>query len=179
MGAVVATAWLIKCMQIMSEPDSMGVVYCCGFGELGNEPEYDAKIATDPYGDFSMGRWLWVFQDLRRVEPVSIDERQGVWTLPAALLAEFMRQQRVSPHVREVKSGRKSPSLVRSIQLRPTKAMATLHWHPCIPRPSFLSVQCVGALQWKSWGSATWLPIYQNSGASSWPKQPRPRRKSP
>ena len=89
MGAVVATARLIECMQVVSEPNSGGMVSCRGFGVLGNEPEYDATITIDPYGDFSVGRWLWVFQDLRRVEPVSINGRQGIWTLPAEVVAEL------------------------------------------------------------------------------------------
>ena len=89
MCADVATARLIECLHVMCEPDSSGIVNCRGFGELGDEPEYDATITTDPYGDFSMGRWLWVFQDLRRVEQISIDGRQGVWTLPAAVAAEL------------------------------------------------------------------------------------------
>ena len=89
MGADVATARLIECMQVMCEPDSIGIVNCRGFGELGDEPEYDATITTDSYGDFSVGGWLWVYQDLRRVEPISIDGRQGVWTLPAAVAAEL------------------------------------------------------------------------------------------
>ncbi len=89
MGAVVATARLIECMQVVSEPDSGGIVNCRGFGELGDKPEYEAIVTTDPYGDFSMGRWLWVFQDLRRVEPVPINGRQGVWTLPAVIAVEL------------------------------------------------------------------------------------------
>ncbi|MCY4653142.1 MAG: hypothetical protein OXC95_08260 [Dehalococcoidia bacterium] len=89
MDADVATTRLIECLQVMCEPDSSGIVNCRDFGELGDKPEYEATITADPYGDFSMGRWLWVFQDLRRVEPVSINGRQGVWTLPAAVAAEL------------------------------------------------------------------------------------------
>ena len=89
MGAVVATGRLIECMQVMSEPDSNGLVRAHGFGELGDASEYEATIKTDPYGDFSVGRWLWVLQDVRRVEPVSINGRQGVWNLPAAVVAEL------------------------------------------------------------------------------------------
>ena len=92
MGAVVATARLIECLQVTGEPDSGGLVSCRGFGELGDELEYDATITTDPYGDFSVGRWLWVFHDLRRVEPVSINGRQGVWTLPAAVVTAMESQ---------------------------------------------------------------------------------------
>ena len=89
MGAVVATARLIECMQVMSEPDDNGLVNCRGFGELGDTSEYDATITVDPYGDFSVDRWLWVFQDVRRLEPIPANGRQGVWTLPAALAAEL------------------------------------------------------------------------------------------
>ena len=52
------------------------------FGEVGDEPEYEAIIAADPCGNFSVGRCPWVFWDLSWVEPVSINGRQGVWTLP-------------------------------------------------------------------------------------------------
>ena len=88
MGAAVATARLIECMQVIGEPDDNGLVSCRGFGELGDAPEYEATITPDRYGDFSVGRWLWVFQDLQRVEPDPTNGRQGVWTLPAAVAAE-------------------------------------------------------------------------------------------
>ena len=52
---------LEKCMQIIGESDDNGLVNCRGFGELGDAPEYDATIMADPYGDFSVSRWLWVF----------------------------------------------------------------------------------------------------------------------
>ena len=58
MGAVVATARLIECLQVVSEPDSNALVGCRGFGELGDGPEYHATIATDAYENFSAGRWL-------------------------------------------------------------------------------------------------------------------------
>ena len=89
MGAVVATGRLIECMQVVSEPNSNGLVNCRGFGELGDAPEYEAVLKTDPYGDFSVDRWMWVFQDVRRVEPVTINGRQGVWTLPAVVEARL------------------------------------------------------------------------------------------
>ena len=54
MGAVVATARLIECMQVIGEPDDNGLVSYRGFGELIDEPEYDATIRTDPYG---ASRW--------------------------------------------------------------------------------------------------------------------------
>ena len=85
MGAIVATARLIECMQVMSEPDRRGLVSCHGFGEFSEGEDYDATIVADPYGDFFPGRWLWVFQDVRPVSPVEATGRQGVWYLPRQL----------------------------------------------------------------------------------------------
>ena len=82
MGAVVATAALIECLEVQGAPDSAGLVPCRGFGLLCDDPQYDATVMSDPYGDFSVGRWLWVFSDLRSVEPIAINGRQGVWRLP-------------------------------------------------------------------------------------------------
>ena len=48
MGAVVATTMLIECMQVIGEPDDNGLVSYRGFGELGDEPEYDATITDRP-----------------------------------------------------------------------------------------------------------------------------------
>ena len=89
MGAIVATARLIECMQVVSGPDSNGLVECRGFGELEDASEYEATFTADPYGDFSAGRWLWVFQDLRRAAPILINGRQGVWNLPTTVAAEL------------------------------------------------------------------------------------------
>ena len=86
-GAVVATASLIECLEVEIAPDSAGLTRCRGFGLLGDAPKYDATVVSDPYGDFSVGRWLWVFSDLRSVEPISINGRQGVWRLPAPVAA--------------------------------------------------------------------------------------------
>ena len=90
MGAVVATAKLIECMQVIGEPDDNDLIGCRGYGELGDAAGYDATITVDPYGDFSVSRWLWVFQDVRRVEPIPINGRQGVWTLPATVAAKLV-----------------------------------------------------------------------------------------
>ncbi len=54
MGAVVATARLIECMQVVGEPDHIGLVNCRGFGELGDAPEYEVIIKTGPTATF---RW--------------------------------------------------------------------------------------------------------------------------
>ena len=84
-----ATAWLIECMQVVGEPDNNGLISYRGFGELGAGPEYEATITTYAYRDFSVGRWLWVFQDMHRVQPVQINGRQGVWTLPTVIASEL------------------------------------------------------------------------------------------
>lgn len=35
-----------------------------------------------PLGDFTPGRWGWLLNDVRRIEPVPCSGRQGVWALP-------------------------------------------------------------------------------------------------
>ena len=57
-------------------------------GNSAMRPNTRRQLTSDPYGDFSVGRWLWVFQDVRHVEPVPAIGRQGVWTLPAAITVE-------------------------------------------------------------------------------------------
>ena len=89
MGAIVTTVRLIECMRVTSGPDPGGLIGCYRYVEPGDALEYDAMISRDVYGDFSVGRWLWVFQDLRRVEPISINGRQGVWNLPSTDAAEL------------------------------------------------------------------------------------------
>ena len=49
MGEIVATARLIECLQVMCEPDSSRIVNCRGFGEFGDELEYDATITAGAY----------------------------------------------------------------------------------------------------------------------------------
>ena len=52
-AAVVATARLIKCMQVVSEPDSGGIVSCRGFGEIGDD--YDRPLRGFLSGQVAVG----------------------------------------------------------------------------------------------------------------------------
>lgn len=40
------------------------------------------KTKTDPYGDFSSDRWLWILRDVRPMDPIfPVGGHQGVWTV--------------------------------------------------------------------------------------------------
>ena len=85
MGAVVATALLIECMKVVTVPESGGLIIYCGFGELGDAPEYEAAVKVDPCGDFLVDRWLWVFQDVLPVKLIPTTGRHCIWSLTIKL----------------------------------------------------------------------------------------------
>ena len=68
LGAVVATAVLDWFGQVQGAPGNGWV-------------EMDGKaIPTDPYGDFSPGRWLWFLEDIEPLKPpIPAKGRQGFW----------------------------------------------------------------------------------------------------
>ena len=72
-GAVVATARL----------DRIGQVRGGKRVEITPEPGKwlsGGIIEADPYGDFSVGRWLWFLEDIERVDPpIPAKGRQGFW----------------------------------------------------------------------------------------------------
>ncbi len=72
LGAVVATALLKDARQVGFQR-YVGRV-------LASSPSYTGWIEPDPYGDFSVGRWLWILTDIQKVEPlVPARGRQGLW----------------------------------------------------------------------------------------------------
>lgn len=78
-GAVVATARLLGAYLVKG--CSRGYAYC-------DDPVTGGpvKLKEDLYGDFSVGRWLWMFAYEQLVKPpVPARGRQGLWdwTLPA------------------------------------------------------------------------------------------------
>ena len=76
-GSVVATATLAEALQVVSVFD--GQVWTAHMGPASNEHRSKA-IKTDPHGDFSLGRWLWMLQDIERVDPpVPARGFQGWW----------------------------------------------------------------------------------------------------
>ena len=55
-------------MEVVSEPDSGGLVNCRGFGELGDEPEYDATTIFAARQLLLPVRQLFRLPALRRIE---------------------------------------------------------------------------------------------------------------
>ena len=74
-GAVVATAILMAVCQVVGHSDSGEPLYTL---VEGREPP--GGIGEDPWGDFSLGRYLWVFGDIRELDtPIPARGRQKVW----------------------------------------------------------------------------------------------------
>lgn len=85
-GAVVATAMLEDAMHVTwvaSGVDEDAYIRVYGDSILRTDsPRLQSKIwvPLDPYGDFSMGRWLWILRDIEKVDnPIPATGHQGLW----------------------------------------------------------------------------------------------------
>ena len=66
-GAIVATAVLRKAVKVDRVRD-------------GDAYFYEGSVPMDSYGDFSPGRWLWMLEDIERIDPpVPAVGHQGFW----------------------------------------------------------------------------------------------------
>ena len=69
-GAVVVTATIRDACQIAGPAAATGCFVTHG----------RHIVATDPYGDFSAGRWLWFLSDIKALpEPIPATGRQRLW----------------------------------------------------------------------------------------------------
>ena len=79
-GKVVATAVLKDAWQVVSVSD---VVHTDGYPQVygTRTPDVPGRTAkADPYGDFTLGRWLWFLADIERLDPpVPAVGHQGFW----------------------------------------------------------------------------------------------------
>ena len=62
LGAVVATAKLAGCFRVVGWNGDRQLKLE-GFGTGGE------SIVPDPFGDFIPGRWLWVLEDIKKLDP--------------------------------------------------------------------------------------------------------------
>ena len=100
LGVIVATARVDGCVRVlsngfarMSEPADPGKVWVVD--RSGQEHRDAYQMDSDPYGDYSEGRWIWLMSRIRAVEaPVEARGRQGVWTLPPHVQARLKRSHR-------------------------------------------------------------------------------------
>ena len=78
LGAVVATAVLHAVWQVVTlegTSDGGTMAHCKGVSLW--KPH---SVKVDPFGDYSVGRYLWHLRDIRRLpEPVPATGRQGIW----------------------------------------------------------------------------------------------------
>ena len=83
LGAIVATARVDGCARVLSdgfaklsEPADPGKVWVVD--RFGQEYMDAYRMDSDPYGDYSEGRWVWLLSRVRRVEPpVEATGRRG------------------------------------------------------------------------------------------------------
>ncbi len=99
LGAVVAVADLVDVVPMveMFDTDAPSVIGPAGdhwwhFPADERHPDYGGRIIDDqvPYGDFTPGRYAWLLDNVRPIDPVPAKGRQGLWT-PDAALAEALR----------------------------------------------------------------------------------------
>ena len=82
LGVVVATARLADVRKVTQnprlrgwEPDHRYVLTTDHF----STPEH-REVEIDPWGDFSLGRWLWMLTDVQQIEPpMPARGRQRLW----------------------------------------------------------------------------------------------------
>ena len=97
LGVVVATARVDGCVRVlsngfarMSEPADPGRVWV--MDRSGQEHRDAYQMDSDPYGDYSEGRWIWLLSSVRAVEPpIKATGRRGVWLLPSQVQARLKR----------------------------------------------------------------------------------------
>ena len=78
LGMVVATANLTKCVKV--EYNTFQYPEKAYFIDPDKELLQVTSISTDPYGDWSAGRYLWFLEDIEQVNPpVPATGRQGIW----------------------------------------------------------------------------------------------------
>ena len=100
LGVIVATARVDGCVRVlsngftkMSEPADPGRVWVVD--RSGQEHRDAYQMDSDPYGDYSEGRWIWLLSSIRAVEPpIEATGRRGVWTLPPQVQAQVKRSHR-------------------------------------------------------------------------------------
>ena len=88
LGVIVATARVDGCVRVLSsgfarlsEPADPGKVW--DVDRFGQEHRDAYRMNSDPYGDYSEGRWIWLLSRVRPVEPpIEARGNQGVWILP-------------------------------------------------------------------------------------------------
>ncbi len=100
LGAIVATARLDRCVRVLSagfaslevkaDPGKVWVV-----DRFGQERRDAYRMDSDPYGDYSEGRWIWLLSGVRRVNPpIEAKGRRGIWELPHDIALRLNRKRR-------------------------------------------------------------------------------------
>ena len=87
-GAVVATARLSGYLSVECHETEWGEVAGerlsreRAVGQVWTGPcsSTEGSVLIDPYGDYSVGRYIWLLEDIRKLsEPIPAIGRQGIW----------------------------------------------------------------------------------------------------
>lgn len=79
LGAVVATARLVECVQVLKVRDD-GTWTIVQRDYTG--PVRGVVLDQLPYGDFTPGRWAWLLDDIEQLDkPLPATGRQGMWDI--------------------------------------------------------------------------------------------------
>ena len=88
-GAVVATAKLAAAYRVVRVVDisAGGGLAVCVSAYAESEPLF---LDIDAYGDFGVGRALWMLDDVERTMPVAAIGKLGLWDLESGLATAFL-----------------------------------------------------------------------------------------
>ena len=91
LGAIVATAQIDGCAMVLSDgftslPKRLGVGEVWVIDRNSLDPRDAYLMDSDPYGDYSDGRWIWLLSGVTSLTlRIEVKGRQGVWTLPPSV----------------------------------------------------------------------------------------------
>ena len=100
LGAIVATARLKRCARVLSagfasldvraDPGKVWVL-----DRFGMEGTDACRMKSDPYGDYTEGRWIWELSGVWLVNPpIEARGRRGIWELPQDIALQLNRKRR-------------------------------------------------------------------------------------
>ena len=97
LGAVVAIVDLVDCLPIIDNQgggDDTGalVIRIEDDNTVSTFGDLSAETVTEqlPYGDFGVGRYCWVMENVRPVKDVTVKGKLGLWTPTAELVKEVL-----------------------------------------------------------------------------------------
>lgn len=90
-GALLATANIWECVQVQrwedmgTDEDPLVYAICDRVGTTEQ-----LALVIDGLGDYSVGRWIWLLSDIRKLDdPIPVRGQQGLWRLDSTVADEL------------------------------------------------------------------------------------------